>query len=86
MYSAQEAVGLGLVDIVTGEQNLMVQGRKTAAEFAAKYLPAFSSIKALLRKTIAEEMKERERQSIREFADIWYSQSTWENLQNIKIR
>jgi hypothetical protein len=39
----------------------------------------------LLRKTIAEDIMRRQADSIREFVDIWYSEHTWANLQNIKI-
>jgi hypothetical protein len=40
----------------------------------------------LIRKQAGEEMKRKERDSILEFADIWYSEGTWKNLQSIKIR
>ena len=85
MYTATEAMSFGLVDTVTTEQHLMVQARAIASDIATKYLPAFSSIKKLLRKTVAEEMMRSEEESIREFVDIWYSQPTWTNLQKIKI-
>ena len=85
MYSAEEAKSLGLVQDVVAEDNLMVQARRVALDLASKYSPAFASIKSLLRKPIAEDMMQRERTSIREFADIWYSEPTWANLQGIKI-
>ena len=85
MYSAKEAMSFGLVHTVLTEQNLMVHARRIASDLASKHLPAFASIKALLRKPIAEDMIKRERESIREFVDIWYSEPTWANLQDIKI-
>ncbi len=85
MYSAKQAMSFGLIDTVAKKQNLLVQARGVATELAPKHLPAFASIKTLLRKTVAEEMIKRERESILEFVDIWYSQQTWANLQNIKI-
>lgn len=85
MYSAEEAMGFGLVDGVTGQGNLLVQSRKAASDLTPEYLPAFSSIKALLRNPVAREMRKRERKSIEAFVDIWYSQPTWKNLQNIRI-
>jgi len=85
MYSAEEAKSLGLVQEVVVEDNLMVQARRIALDLASKYSLAFASIKSLLRKPITEEMMQRERTSIREFVDIWYSKPTWANLQDIKI-
>ena len=43
------------------------------------------SIKSLLRKSVVEEMRRREANSIKEFVEIWYSEETWANLQKIKI-
>lgn len=85
MYSAEEAMRIGLADAVFTEHNLMAQARRIAADLASKHLPAFASIKALLRKPVAEDMIKRERESIREFVDIWYAEPTWANLQDIKI-
>lgn len=85
MYTAEEAEGLGLVQEVTAEVELMQRARKIASDFASKYSPAFTSIKSLLRKAVAGEMRNRERDSINEFADIWYSDSTWAKLKEIKI-
>lgn len=85
MYNAEEAKELGLVDAVITESDLMSEARAAAAELGDKARPAFRSIKALLRKSLAAEMQTREKESIREFVDIWYSESTWENLNKIKI-
>jgi len=85
MYSAEEARSLGLVQEVTTEEELMAAARKAASVLASKNPPAFASIKSLLRKPVGEEMIRREKDSIREFVDIWYSESTWANLKNVKI-
>ncbi len=85
MYSAEEAESLGLVQEVTTEADLMPAARKAASGLASKHSAAFASIKSLLRKQIAEEMIRREKDSIREFVDIWYSEITWTNLRNVKI-
>lgn len=85
MYSAEDALRLGLVQEVLTEDNLMAQARRIASDLASKHSPAFASIKSLLRKPIAEDMMARERASIREFVDIWYSEPTWANLQEIKV-
>jgi hypothetical protein len=73
------------VDQVATESDLMNIARRVASELGAKYPPAFSSIKKLLRASITEEMERKEKQSIDEFVDVWYSAHTWANLQNIRI-
>lgn len=86
MYSAEDAKSLGLVDQVATESNLMDIARQAVTDLASKHLPAFTSIKKLLREPIVNEMRQRERQSIKEFVDIWYSEATWANLRNIQIK
>jgi 3,2-trans-enoyl-CoA isomerase len=85
MYSAEEAIHLGLIDQISLSENLMDDARKAAQDFVAKGTSAFRAIKGLLRKPVAEEMVKREKDSIREFVDIWYSEETWKNLEKIKI-
>lgn len=85
MYTAAEAQQLGLVDQVSSEEKLMEDAREVAQRFAAKDSTAFASIKRLLRSPVVKEMIEHEERSVAEFADIWYSERTWNNLQAIKI-
>ena len=85
MYSAGEATQLGLVDQISSEESLVDKARKVAQDFARKDNAAFKSIKGLLRRPVAEEMTKREKDSIQEFAEIWYSENAWENLKEIKI-
>ena len=85
MYSAEDALQLGLVDQVSSENALTDDARKVAEEFAGKDSAAFRSIKKLLRKPVAEEMVRREKDCILEFVDIWYSETTREKLERIKI-
>jgi enoyl-CoA hydratase/carnithine racemase len=84
MYSAEEARNLGLVHEVLPEDDLMVRAKSIALNLGSKHSRAFTSIKYLLRKPIAENMIQREKESIREFVDIWYSEATWAKLQEIK--
>jgi 3,2-trans-enoyl-CoA isomerase len=86
MYSAEEALELGLIDRVTSGEDLAHKAFKAAKDLALKDTTAFKSIKNLLLGPVAEEMLKREGHSIREFVDIWYSENTWKNLQLIKIR
>ncbi len=85
MYTADQAKELGLVQQVIAKDNLMTEATRTVSALGAKYPPAFAGIKSLLRKPVAEEMVQREKRSIREFVDIWYSDATWANLLEIKI-
>ena len=85
MYSPEEAVGLGLVDQVVSEADLEESGKIKALEMASKDPAAFRSIKLLSRKDVAETMKRKEKASILEFVDIWYSERTWNQLQDKKI-
>jgi hypothetical protein len=39
-----------------------------------------------LRGPILDSMRAKEEGSIQEFSNIWYSESTWKNLQEIIIR
>lgn len=82
MYSAEEALKLGLVDKVCSEAELNAETEKAAREFGGKDPDAFAGIKKLLRSQLAEGIKARERQSILDFVDIWYSEKTWKNLQD----
>ena len=86
LYSAEEALALGLVDEVATAEDLDQRARAAARELGSKAPEAFASIKGLLRRPAAEEGRRRERDSILEFADIWYSEGTRANLQKIKIR
>lgn len=85
MYTAEEAKVLGLIDEVTAEEDLIHEATKLALGLSEKPGSAFTSIKLLLRKSVAEEMQLKEKDSIKGFLEIWYSDTTWDNLENIKI-
>jgi len=85
MYSAEEAYRVGLIDQISSEADLEAEAKKIAGQYAKKDGVAFESIKRLLRGPTAEMILKRERGSILEFVDIWYSESTWKNLQERKI-
>jgi enoyl-CoA hydratase/carnithine racemase len=80
MYSAEEALQLGLIDRIAAAADLGNAAMAKAREFAAQDSAAFRSIKKLLRQATAEEMMKREKASILEFIDIWYSEKTWKGL------
>jgi enoyl-CoA hydratase/carnithine racemase len=82
MYSAEEALQMGLIDRITTKDDLDGEALKNAREYASQDSAAFRSIKKLLRQSTAEEMTKREKASILEFVDIWYSEKTWKGLQD----
>ncbi|MEI7637655.1 MAG: enoyl-CoA hydratase/isomerase family protein [Syntrophus sp. (in: bacteria)] len=86
MYTAEEAFQLGLIHQVSMEADLDANARAVAEQYAAKDGVAFRSIKHLLRKPLADEITEREKDSLLEFVDIWYSENTWKNLQGKTIQ
>jgi 3,2-trans-enoyl-CoA isomerase len=86
LYSAEEASLLGLIDKISSQDTLMEDAEKAAHDLAGKDSTAFRSVKGILRKPVAEEMVRKEKEVIREFVDIWYSEKTWNNLKGITIR
>jgi Delta3-Delta2-enoyl-CoA isomerase len=86
MYSAEEAMELGLIHRAVAEEHLPEVAASVAREFAQRDARAFQSIKLLLRKNIAVEMRRKEKDSVIEFVEIWYSQATMGQLRNITIR
>lgn len=85
MYPAEEAKNIGLIHEIASKHDFMDVTRNAASVMASKNPQAFASIKSLLRRKVAEEMMSREKESIEEFVNIWYSEATWANLQNINI-
>jgi|WetSurMetagenome_2_1015567.scaffolds.fasta_scaffold71069_1 Delta3-Delta2-enoyl-CoA isomerase len=85
MYSAEEALRMGLIDQVASEADLEDEAEKAARQYAAKDPDAFRSIKGLLRRHVAAEMERTEKDSIEEFVRIWYSEKTWARLQGKTI-
>jgi enoyl-CoA hydratase/carnithine racemase len=86
LLSAAEAAGLGLVDVAVLPDEFGEAVHATAKMFAAKPLSAFTSLKLLLRRPVAEAFAARERASIAEFIEIWHSPATRELLRLITIR
>ena len=86
LYPADKALELRLIDKITSVESIQHDALKIAKDFAKKDMVAFSSLKNLLRGPVAKDFTAREEESLREFIDIWYSESTWENLKEITIR
>jgi len=86
MFTAEEAMRLGVIDRVVPVERLLDDCIMRATELGKKQAPAFRSIKNLLRRPVADEMAEREGESLREFIGIWYSDETRAFLREITIR
>jgi 3,2-trans-enoyl-CoA isomerase len=85
LYSAKEAYSLGIVDEVVNAEGLTDAATKAASDLGQKPWPAFAGIKSLLRKPILEKTAQKESEAIKQFVDIWYSDSTREILTDVKI-
>ena len=86
LFSAEEALSLGLVEEIAPEDDVVSRAKRAARELGSRPAGAFENIKALLRRPVVDEMRRREQASIREFVEIWYSPSTRASLEKIRIR
>ena len=85
LYSPEQAYSLGLVDEIVGTDDLISAANKAASDLGLKPYSAFAGIKSLLRKPILEGISQKENESIKRFVDIWYSDSTRDILEKVKI-
>jgi 3,2-trans-enoyl-CoA isomerase len=86
MYSADEAVRLGLIDKAVERVDLLNSARSIAEDYMNTDAPAFRGIKHLLRQQAADYIKGIEKDSVREFVDIWYSESVRASLRKVVIK
>lgn len=86
MYSAEEAMALGLIDEVCEPEAVLPAALEKATEMAAHDAVAFAAIKKPLRGPVVERINHTEADSIRRFVEIWYSPSTREKTKGIVIR
>jgi len=86
MLPAEEAKRLGLVDESVSRESLREASLKVAQDFGSRDARAFESIKMLLRGQLLDEINDKDKDSLPEFVDIWYSETTRKNLEKIKIR
>jgi enoyl-CoA hydratase/carnithine racemase len=86
MYSAEEALNLGLIDEIADVDDLKIKTIDQAGKYLAVDPVAFKAIKELLRGPVFERMREGEADSIQRFIEIWYSPSTREKLKGIQIK
>jgi len=83
MYTAEEALRIGLVDSVTSEEKLMAEAKRIADEFSQKNPDAFKTLKNLLRRPAADCFGGSEEDSILDFIEIWYSEPTRKVLEGV---
>jgi enoyl-CoA hydratase/carnithine racemase len=86
MFEPLEALRFGLVDRLAPPEILMGAAEAAATDMARHVGPAYASLKRLIKGPMADSWLAREEDSIREFADIWYSPQTREMLKGIQIR
>ncbi len=85
MYPAEEALAMNLVDEAVEEADFEERVKTVALELARKDSEPYRIVKWLLRKPIVRKMADGAQESLREFVDVWYSESTWTKLRQIKI-
>ncbi|MCK5127414.1 MAG: enoyl-CoA hydratase/isomerase family protein [candidate division Zixibacteria bacterium] len=85
MFDNEQSLKHKLVNEVIASEELLFRAHRKAEKYGNKYDPAFASIKRLLREPIVESYREREKLSIDEFLEIWYSDVLRENLKTIQI-
>lgn len=86
MFDPGRALGLGLIDAVHPAEDLIQVALEEARTMAARDQVAFGNMRKLLRGPIVRAMRDREAESIREFVEIWYSDTTRQQLKGITIR
>ena len=85
MYSAEEARSIGLVDEVTTDADLLDRAKAAAARYGQDAV-AFRQLKKLVRGELWERIARLEPESIKEFIEIWCSESTRRKLLGVTIR
>lgn len=85
MFGAEEAREMGLIDQVVPGSNVISEANRVAGELAQQPQQAFRGIKLLLRKSIGLEMRKKEKDSILDFTQIWYSPQTKEKVKAIMM-
>lgn len=86
MYSAEEALPVGLIDEAVTQRSFPNALLRVAREYGARDRKVYMSVKKLLRSEVNKKIEKNEKKSISEFVDIWYSKSTRKNLAKIEIR
>lgn len=86
MNTAEEAHHLGLIDQLSTVETLTADALNKAREFGAKDPASFTHLKLLLHRPIADDVLRREKKSIEDFMDAWFSEAAQRILQGLKIR
>ena len=86
MYSAEEALPIGLIDEAVTQRGFRDALLRVAKEYGARDKKVYMSVKKLLRSEVNKKIEKNEKKSVSEFIDIWYSKSTRKNLAKIEIR
>jgi enoyl-CoA hydratase/carnithine racemase len=85
MYSAEDALELGMVDEIAEPEQVVARATAIAAEMAKRDATAYAAIKKLLRDPVVQKIQATEADSIKRFVEIWYSPSTREQTKGIVI-
>ncbi len=86
LYDPDEALEIGLVDDVVEPSELTERALDLADKLSQNGLPAYQSLKQMVRRPIYEAWRNREADQIKEFVDIWYLPETRQMTGEIEIR
>ena len=86
MYSAQQALEMGLIDEIVAPDKLSEWAGELAEQLGKKNPAAYAHMKKMLRGPVIDTISAREQKTIDEFVEIWYSDTLRENLKKIEIR
>ncbi len=85
MYSPDKALEVNLIDAVVPEGKLMECAQEEALQMGSQSQRGFQAVKGLLKRPVVDQYGEREKDSLSDFIDIWYSDPVRANLKKITI-
>ena len=76
LYSPDEALAAGIVDALAAEASVEERALDVARMLAASGRPAFSAVKALLRRPAADALERARREDAKAWVDVWFSDAS----------
>ncbi len=86
MLSGDEALRLGLVDILVQAEQVADAAAAKAGELASKNPAAFASLKKMLRQAVVDDYVGKEEKSVEDWLDIWFTDEAQSLLRKVEIR
>jgi enoyl-CoA hydratase len=80
LYSPDEALEGGIVDALAPAESVEERSLAVARKLMAVGRPAFSAVKALLRRPAADALERARREDAKAWVDVWFSDATRERV------